>query len=684
MDKLRWIESLEAKVAVLETRPDARRSILAALRQNGYTRFAPCKSFEELKSYLRNGNSADWAVVSFTEENYHLVASEIENWHLEYSPHFSLLYNHNVGKIVPTLFEYGVISATKTDYSTTQLANEFRSLIKAVVKCKYDQKYLAASSLRQVLKSISSHKELLHLERCLSQDFTDQRVNTLETAEALFLCKSYLEAFQMLDRAAYFSPKASERVGRMEKQFSEIYPTENLQFAERLGIKSVAIIQQETEIRQILEKICIKIGIETVESFPNADEFWRQGDKKKNLDFIISDWIFNEGISGSQLLQRIRSGHCKNSCIMLYTDPLPKEVGPLLNQMQISKVIYKPASVKKILMAIAWTIHQWVRPTEPKTLERKILQKLVQNEFTEAFLLRKKLETTDGVPPARQKYVDAMFSFVAKDYNSAILTLDEAILESDSPGVDLSILKGQALYRKGEIVNGVKEFEAAQNVTTDSVGLLCWLAEANIELGNFDKSLSYIKKSESIDSKNEWVILAKAKYNLFLDNSDELEKIKPQAQIWEDLFHYVNNLGVQAAHKNDLKQAIRTYQRGLAYLTNDDPPVFAFLNYNLSLALIRSKETTKAKIYLNRAIDYGNSSIYQKAVRTLNSLNNVKDFYFEDPKASRKSTGCQSQGIGQVEKQAETNMALRSIYVVNASQHRIEKLITPAETQDAS
>lgn len=632
MQHLKAIESLEAKVALIVEQTENRSAGLDALRQTGYTRFSPSKSLPELRQSIEEGYMVDWVLLAFNLNNCASIRSHIIEWRESKTqlPHITVLHPQNAMHLVPELFELGVISAIRTDFSEAVMVRHIRDFSKNLVSCRFDPIYLAASSLRATLKKLHAYSELLYLENCLNKNFLNKRANTLELAEALYLDGKYTEAYQKIDLAVYFDKELKQRVESLERRLDTATENQKLGFAARKGIKKAVIIDEKSETIKQIQDILQKTGVTEISSFDTAENYWLYSDKAQSPDLIVMEWKYKRGISGSQLIQRIRASGNSHTRIILHTATLNKVWASLLSEQRVDQFIPKPTTPKKLLMIIAWTMNQSVQPTEPKTIERGIAQKLDDGENGEATALSRILSTTSGVPPSRSFYVDALIAFAEGNTEKCLLLVEEAISLAKTPSAELLQLKAKAFYKEGSIAKAITIYESAKEITRDSIKQRCWLVEAYLLLGDFIKAKENLREAVDIDAHNQLVLLAQAKIALFVDDRKLLELLKAMNDKWVDLFCFVNSLAIESVHNSDNDRAIDYYLRGLAYLTETTHPIFAILNFNLALVLAKAKENKKALTYLERTIEFGESVALGPAkslYRSLQKSNSEPEIY---------------------------------------------------------
>ena len=607
----------KTRIAILETHFKKREIILKSLRSNGFSLFSSAKTLADIHN-IKSSNEIDigLCIMILSDDNKQHLEASIRNLYAD--PKYTamrifILYEKRLMVYLPKLFEAGVLACHKADWSIDSLTFKIKEFIIEIENCKFDEVYLSARYLRAVLDELENYRELVHLEESFARDFKEHKVNTLELAEAYFKAGRIKDSLRTLDRAIFFYPGIKKRAHSMEKRFLKGQLDFNFPFASRNNIKRVVVVDNDPHYLSLVSNVLGRMGVSTIDLAADSKKAEEIFTTKKEPDLIITEWSFKEGLSGYNLLQRLRCRGMVKVPVVVLSDPLPKQYAQVFRDLSIFQVIVKPATEKQVLLILAWTMTQLVRPTEPKTLERRIISKLYDKEYSDAFLLKKRLNEHPASIPARCKYIDGYFSFAKLDYKNAIKHLHDSSVTSSEDNLDVIGLLGFVYQREGDYPKALLHLEKALKLSPDSVERCCMVADLYLATGEKKLAEKHLQKVKSLDKENPRYIQSLAKRAVFLDRKKDAERLLAKLQSQTAVFGFINNLAVRAVASKDFKAAIKYYYLCLSYMKPDSRRVFAILNYNLGLALVRDHRSSESIIYLKRAIKAGESPVLKRA-----------------------------------------------------------------------
>lgn len=624
-DALRSIQKIfesSARVAVLEVTTQRRSIIINALRNRGFSRFSPVRTFDEIKEESAERSQIDFCIGVFDAESIRDAVDEVRwlyNCHDLVHMRISILCSRKDGVYIPLLFESGILSYHFVEWDIDAVVHQIRGLQNLIKKCRFDETYVSASYLRSILKKIKKFEELVNLEESFEKDFKDHRVNSLELAEAYFLTGRELDGIRMLDRGSYLHSSAKSRAKRMEEYFTKDLNL-SISFGERNSIYKALVVDSDQSYLDHMGYILRRMGVGTIEYARSGDEGWEKAIQISEPDLIVTEWYFDFGISGYTFIQRIRNAGMNRVPVVVLSKSLSKEYSQLFTDLNIFQIIVKPSDRKKMLLIIAWTITQSVRPTEPKTIERRILYHLHSSEYGDAFHLKRRLSGHPGASVSRLKYLEGVFSYIEKDYEKSEKLLDEAMKLSSSRSVDIMSLLGTVLWKLGQYDKALDILRTAADISPLNIDRICSVADLLLELGRVSESDDYLSRAKKIDVFNVRYITSMAKRALYFKNDDELSLLLDQLKVSDSVFGFLNNLAVSAIRNRDFELGIEYYQRSLSYINDRKSVVYAVIHYNLGLAFVKIGRPKASRVHLERAIENGHTRILSKARSLLDRI----------------------------------------------------------------
>ena len=616
MSDIKVIENLSARIAILEKRPKERLALVSALRHLGFNKFSPAKSFLELKEAFAEGGHIDWVVITVADSNEAATYSEIDKIYRENlgeGLRVSVVFESIKMTSIANAFAMGVLSAHRTDWNSEQLKWEFRAFLRNIMSLDFDETRVAAHYLRAILKNQKRFPELLHLENCLDHDFHDNKMNLLEKAEAFFLLGEFKEATKALDRAVYFDRQSEKKAKDLEVHHLRDGQADfTITFAEKNDIESVLVVDSDQENQTVVREILMRMGVQSVYQETSSRVAWEKMSRDFKVDLVIMGWHFDGDLAGDRFIQRIRSGQHGKAPIVVMSEQFDDNEKQLLLDMNVSQILLKPCSPKQALTGIAWAISQGVRPTEIKTIERRLLLKLNNKEYMEAFALMRLLQKVSSMPHGRLCFLEGAFEYRGGRFKEAEEKLLEALKLAGMGNLDIAHLLARTSYKLGKVSESQQIYLQLMKRSPRNIRFVCEHADMVME-DDLEKAELILEQAARLDANNPLVLTSQVKLAMLRGLSDRAAVLLPRLRDPAEAFAFLNSLAAKEIKNEEYESAIVFYQKALSFLVDTKSDLYPMLNYNLGLACLKANKLQLGMVYLERSVEFGRSKVFKKS-----------------------------------------------------------------------
>lgn len=569
--------------------------IVAALRKLGFANFHSGKALAEMMSGGVLLADVDWLVLCTDE--YHLpqaladitqVYSEKGNYRCE----ISLLYEAIPTGVLPQLFALGILSCHAVDFGKDGLGHLLNQFTKTGKACGWDRVAIAAHYLREVLKGLGDNQEVLAFERSLEAVFRDVKSPGFHLAQAYYQLGRLPEALRALDRGVFFNPNLKDEAKRWEQVFLHDHLDGSRSFADRFAVGRVLLAVNDPEYAKIVAEVLVKMGVKTIRE-TTAGAAALELVRAEDFDLLITGMAFSDAMAGEVFIQRCRA-YSPFTPMVLVADPLSERQGQLAKDLRIMAVINKPARPKQVLMGLAWSITQSLRPTEPKTLERRVVSRLLQGAYHEAMNLYKIFANHSATSAARRGYADGLFAMAKGNSERALALLEKAYSDSQGCHGDIIMLLARVCLSQGRQEQGLRLLKEAVAQSPANVARLCRLAAVLLDLRGPEVAKPWLAKAQAIDPDHPQVVELAAKYCYAAGDQEGGAALLAQADHKEPILRFLNNTAAAMIAKNRYRDSAALVRRVLAETAPEQAFLGQVLRYNLALSLAYGGESDKA------------------------------------------------------------------------------------------
>lgn len=606
LSTLQSVKDLTARIAILETRPQYRQLILKSLSHNGFSHFSHAKTLEDLPTELPTSKKIHWILLVIDSQNPWSQLDELEQWlkNVETWPQVSCLVASGFEAGLPKAYEFGVLSHHSHFGHVEALAREWQVLLKIIDQCRMSGTYVAATYLRLALKELNLPEERLNLEAHLMHDFKKHRANHFEYAEALFQCGDYEQAARYLERGVYFYPQALDRARELKATYLKDQLEIKSSFAFQYDIQWALLVSESRELVVTLEDMLKKFGLTHVQVCRTTDQALKTYQALGTPGLSVVDWRVTGKVDALALIERLRYGQDSLRPILVLGVQLPKEALQRLRELEVSQVLTTPFHPKKLLMAMGWSCVQAERPSEAKTIERRIVLDLRLQEFSEAYALFERFQKLSGRPLERQYFLDALFSLVAGEEENALLKLEEALRLEVILHADTRTFLGKLYLQRGESRRAIELLHPFLDEPLPLIEPVCLAILCALDIGDLASAKRWLKAVELRDAHHPLVMEQALIMGMLEEKIPWVEMYLAQHEQQDILFGKVNQLAINRALRDSLAKAQKLWQVALSYLDPDEKRAqsYGLLNFNLALCHLKNKDHDKAKVYLDRVI----------------------------------------------------------------------------------
>lgn len=559
-------------------------------------------------SFLRSGISARrQAKVSFLAglENLHWVAKGFKIGLVNYFP---------------------IENATFSKENFLNQLNQFFNRIQQIGKEEIDEAFLAASYYRRSLVYLKDWKSLIELELDLCHHFSLRPETLVHLAEAYFQAGMGHQARITIQKISQFqNPKLATHLARLEARYPcYIGPTT----ADKLNINYVVVIESDdSEFRKIQDALA-GIGVDRYSRFSNYLEAWNEMENGEVPDALICQWVNNSrrfGVEKFIQLLRYQSGY--RIPIILLTSSLTAADHQLMADVRILHTVSKPIRQHNFLMTLVYALEQHRRPTEPKSLEIKIEQLLVDGDNPYIQFLRKKFLTDKRIDPKRKFYIESFLYYQKHDYESARKLLMRGIRLAPKKSnlnimenLDKKRLLSSCLLHLGDIDSAIKLLEVIHKASPRNIEYGVDLAMLLYDAGEKESSHDVINTLEFVDPNHPRIISYKTQIAVYEGMSDQaIELMKTSANI-VDTIAAINSQAVKKIKEGSYELGFRIYKVLINAIPDQATEYKGTVYFNLGLAYLKRDMVGEAEGAIRLASTFVGSKVSKKASLMLKKM----------------------------------------------------------------
>lgn len=615
MTALAKIVDMTARVAIIADRDAVGRSIAQALTR---LQFRNTQIFSSCDAFWKNSDNGqfNWVLLALGADNFDQMLMFLERRNQE--PRYnslaaSALVHQNNTPLLPQAFERGLLSCHPMELQPVSIEQSVNDVIRVARENDKREPYVAAHFLRQFLRQQRFVAELLNLEQTMASYFYEDSENYLRLAEAQFLAGQADRGRLTLAELQHFDASLSARISLLyEEHVGSVYDNVST-FADQQNLRRVVIIDPDRQSANIVALALSKIGVGDAKIYANGETAWQEISADEEPDLIVSEWQL-PGLSGPNLLQRLRERGFYRVPVVVVSRHLERSDHQLLKELTVSQIMRKPLQEKQTLMAIAWSVSQHRLPTEAKTIERKVIEALRDNDMAAANSLRQRFSHMTKVSAARKLYVEGAFSYHEKRYEQAVAQLTQSLHTREGDNVDVVALLGRALLKMGDAATAVRMFEKAAALSPLNIKRLCELADTHMLAGKLDEAGVAIARARGLDAGAPDVNAALTKFAVVSGDIGSVADLIGNMTSFQEIVSFIKSLAIAKSRGGDFSESHALYENLISILANKDVHLKAVVLYNQSICYLRGGRLDEGTRALKEAISFGDSRVYDKSM----------------------------------------------------------------------
>lgn len=610
-----------ARVLVVEQAASVRMLLAEILRDLGFRDILSAQNGTEALEIMEV-EKVDWLIMPLMEHSevnaiqiLQLITETPSLRHM----HTSLLIDpESEAYCLGLAFEWGLFSWHSRSYVKESMSSEFEKLFELLALVNGNSALLAAEYIRLHLKDVQHHRSRLALEENLLALFPGSARVLLGLAEAEILNGRNERATITLNQALLLDEKLAPFCAKLRQEYRLMGTPDSVgkkSEVNLLGLKNVLVVDPDTDVLFHCEQMLRAIGVRNVQVFEDGKSASQWLTAATSPDLILMEWKI-PNLSGQALIQRIRQSNFFQVPIIIMSSLIKRKDLILIKEMGVDELIEKPFEAQVFYKTIVSTLQQNRMPTEKRTLERKIYRLLQAKKMPEAESLMAQFLIDDGIQDLPKRMVEAEYHFAKGNFARAI-NVGMAALAMQEDCLSMLNLVGKSFLKLSQYENALKCFEKANVMSPANLERLVNIAEANLNLENHEAAGAAINSAESIDSDNVAVKEANVKLQVELGNAQAAQEIMKDLDSGAKVVAYLNNRAISLARTERYSDSVELYNTALASFPKKWGELTSILNYNLSMAYLRSNDLTQAMGHLKIAADNREYPISKKAVSLL-------------------------------------------------------------------
>lgn len=581
------------RVLVVENSASVRMELISAIRTLGFAEVVGATDIVDALRHLEK-HRIDWVVTSLFSQGVvnalHLLERMGKDGSLA-EVRVSLLVEPNERRCLPEAFARGLLSCHPKVINRAALAQEFRQLHAARKPASPQGDLLvAAEYLRASLREEHDAETLLELEHALAKRAPQDPASALRLVEAFLSAGKRAEGIGLLDAVVKRFPESAQDAGILLKRHGGAAGNGGTErVPNRLGISSCVIVDSDPATHAVIGEALHGLGVKRVMGFADGDEAWEWIKNGSEPDLVIQEWRI-PGCSGPHLVQRIRSLGFRRTVVMVVSSLIKVTDVTLLREMGVANAIMKPLRKAEIEIALAWTMSEEHRPSEPRSQERSFLRVLEERDLNEAGKLLQTYLKSAAVKESAKRYLAAEYAFATGDCEKAVQLISAALDDLPQRDARMLGLLARCHAKLGKTREAAACLEEAAFLSPENLERLCALALHNLETGNSFAAKGLLQRASALDARNEGVIRATARLALEEGDLDEARRLADELTSPGGLVAYMNARALALVRSGGFQAGIELYRRVLEMLPPQELELRARILYNLGLAHIRANE----------------------------------------------------------------------------------------------
>ncbi|MBI2602187.1 MAG: response regulator [Deltaproteobacteria bacterium] len=535
---------------------------------------------------------------------------------------------------LPASFELGLMSWHKRTKSQEEFSADLTELFSLLKVNNYDPTLVAAEYLRSYLDEKTYNLSRLAFERNLLELYPAMPNIMLSLAQAQFLNSLTEDGNQTLNQVILLNekmapqckaiqdrfvnaaslPKTESEGGASPPQEKQEAPPKETQEAPKnegqeektssptnlssvFGVQTCVAIEPDSMVLQHVVELLKNTGVGDVHAFEKGKDAWEWVKANKEPDMIIMEWRIPE-VTGPILIQRIRNRGYGMVPIVVISSLVKDNEVALLKEIGVDHVLRKPFDNRSFYKGIVQTIQRNRLPKDQVSLELRIRKLLRIGKVKEAYWLVRKFIEDPLIIPEAKLAIQAEYEYYKGHYKKAKELAIKAMRRGKET-VYLMNLLGNCLMKLKMFDEALLFLDKAHEHCPLNIERVVNIADAEMQLDNFDKATEAVETAKSLDPEAEQVSEVEAKLAIETNDENTARKILDQLESNRKIVSYMNNRAIALARAGRFGDGIALYERTLKTLPEHDKQLKAVVSYNLGLAHARQGAKEESLAVLN-------------------------------------------------------------------------------------
>lgn len=609
MDSLNIIQLIRQKLTarsartlILSRGADSARGIQLALERLGFSNIVVSIDSNQCASIYQSENRAfEWIIIADLSNDSELAQSQTELIReLSRAQKTCITY---LAASIDTNLEFYLVNGLTTWHHVKSANGEINDVLEELLAhpaaSEHSLKTLSDFYRRRYLLHMKDHAKLLeHDHKTIELNHNAPRL-LINLAESNYLVGNTPAAITLLVQAKNMDGRLSPEISALYSKIkSEARPSSNIKArpasdGQGENQKICVIIESDSSVRKQMTAGLSSLGISSLVTFDNGAAAWSWLSENPEPSMIITEWK-NSGLTGSNLIQRIRIHGLNETAIVVCSSKVPQAELPLFREFSVSHLLKKPFTEREFKIAVSWSIQQHERPTNQLSLEKEIFLAIRRGDWKTAHNLKAAYLANGKIFESRKKLLEAEFLYQQQKYNEAIDTAKAAAKMSEIDSLDLIDLMGRCYDKVGGDAAAQKFFEIAEKMSPNNVKRKCDLIEIYERSGNRVLAEKKITAALALDNGSEFALEAALKHAMSVGDHERVEQILPKIPDRSRVLAHLNNWSVHLTRLNRIEDGIKVYKLILKFLPDDQKEMRVRISYNLALGLIKFGRSEEA------------------------------------------------------------------------------------------
>jgi tetratricopeptide (TPR) repeat protein len=608
-----------------------RDSLRLAVRSLGFQTIETVNSVKDAINFLEFAEELPFWVLTTPQMDGQINCLQMLNLLLQ-TPELqhikvSLFVEKSEMKWVAPAFELGLLSVHQVETrSIVEADSMLKTFVQRLGDNSHDACQVAAHYLRDHLIAEKSYQGLLELEQNLLRLNPKAIKHLIGVAEAQALLGNLDEARALLAQARYLDPALAKIADEVYQRYcgkeTDWQPLSAVKLADLYQVTSCVIIDPDTTTHPLIEISLKGLGINTIHCHTTAEDALEVLAASGEPGMIIMEWKLS-GLSAPAFLQRLRErGYC-NVPIIVISSLVKATHKPLLIELGVSMVLDKPFADERFVTKLTAVLRANFMPTSMKALIRKVEHCLLTENVTEARKITNILAaSTLQIPSDSLAFLEARVSFAEEAYDVAH-RLVTPLIKNSPDNLAYQDLLGKILLKTGDYEAAVMCFKRANAIAPENIERLCGMAEAFVQLGDFDVANIHLKSARTIDVNSQHVLQTTVKLGLATNDIEAAKEAFSSVTSVRGILGYMNNQAVAFARSGRYDQGISLYNNTLIVLPPNHDDTLAVVHYNLGLAHLRKGDLVAAEKSFKEAYGMADKKLKLKVESILSKVQNA-------------------------------------------------------------